>query len=370
MDSAAAVPTPAPKPPAAGLRIGGVALDGNLLLCPIAGYCDLSYRLIVRSIGGLALAYTDLVNPRGLMRQTSRSMQIVQTTPEDDPLSIQLYGSDAGELADAAVWAAERGSKVVDLNMGCPVPKVAGNGGGSGLLRNCPNAVALAAAVAKACPVPVTVKTRLGWEMGNLVAPDLVRRLEDVGVAAVTIHGRYGEQRFSGSVDLAGIRAVVAAARTIPVIGNGDVRSPRDVKHMFEETGCAGVMIGRRALADPWIFQAARAYLTDGVTPPGPDRLERTRKMIDHFENLLKFVGERTAVVQFRKRMTWYSKTIGPCPKLRRGVPLMQSSQEFYDLVGEFLDEILQGGPGLGLNAPSEAENESEEPATEEAYSG
>ncbi|MFO0947902.1 MAG: tRNA-dihydrouridine synthase [Planctomycetota bacterium] len=233
---------------------------------------------------------------------------------------------------------------VVDINMGCPVPKVAGKGGGSGLLRTCPKAVELAATVVRACPVPVTVKTRLGWEMGNLVAPTVARQFEEVGVAALTIHGRYGEQKFAGSVDHSGIAAVVDAVRKIPVIGNGDVRSPEDVRQMMERTGCAGVMIGRRALSDPWIFRDAHALLTTGRLPVPVSRLERTEWMVRHFRAMIDQLGERMAVIQFRKRMTWYSKTIGPCPNLRRKIPYIQSVQEFDDLVGAFIDELRECG--------------------------
>lgn len=325
------------------MRVGKVELATNLLLSPIAGYCDLAFRVTVRPLGGLGMAYTELVNPRGLQKQTPRSLQIVQTCAEDQPLAIQLYGTEAEELADASQWAAENGATLVDINMGCPVPKVAGKGGGSGLLRSCPNAVALAATVARAAPVPVTVKTRLGWEMGNLVAPELAQRLEDVGIAAITIHGRYGEQKFAGKVDRAGIRAVVQAVRHIPVFGNGDIRSAQDARQMIADTGCAGVMIGRWAMADPWIFRDTHSLLQTGVMPPPPARLERLDRMIQHFRAMIHYLGERWAVIQFRRRMTWYSKTIGPCPKLRRQIPLIQSVQEFDDLVGEFRDDLIHG---------------------------
>lgn len=325
------------------MRIGSVKLASNLFLCPIAGYCDLAFRKIVRPLGGLAMAYTDLVSPKGLKRQTPRSLQIVKTDADDQPLGIQLYGSEAAELAEAAAWAAENGATIVDINMGCPVPKVAGKGGGSGLLRNCPNAVAIAAAVVKACPKPVTVKTRLGWFLGDLVAPELAKQFRDVGVAALTIHGRYGEQKFSGSVDLAGISAVVEAVPDMAVIGNGDVRSPTNAARMFE-TGCAGVMIGRRALADQWIFRDTAAYLATGAIPAPPTRKERTLKMIEHFRGMIAELGERRAVIEFRKRISWHVKTIGPCPKLRRAVPYIQEASEFDDLVGEFLNELDQSG--------------------------
>lgn len=322
------------------VRIGSVELISNLLLSPLAGYTDLPYRRIVRPLGGLGLAFTELVNPRGIKEETRRSMQIVETSADDRPLCVQLYGTNAEELAEASVWAAERGSVTVDINFGCPVPKIAGKGGGSGILRNCADAVPIVQAVVRACPVPVTIKTRLGWEMGRLVAPDLAKRLEDVGVAGLTIHGRYGEQRFSGSVDLAGIRAVVQAVPNLPVFGNGDVDSPLTAKRMFDETGCAGIMIGRAALGDLWIFRDIHAFLTTGVVPEPPSRLERTHKMIEHFHAMVERDGPRRAVIQFRKRMAPYAKMIGPCPKLRRGIPLVNSVEEWEDLVFEYVDEL------------------------------
>lgn len=321
------------------MKIGNVELASNLLLCPIAGYCDLAYRLVVRPLGGLGLAFTDLVNPRGLKNQTARSMQIVRTCADDQPLGIQLYGTDPNELAEASVWCAENGATTVDINMGCPVPKVAGKGGGSGLLRCEQNAVAIARAVVRACPLPVTVKTRLGWERGNLVAPALAKQFQDVGVAAVTIHGRYGEQQFSGVVDREGIARVVEAV-DIPVIGNGDIRSPEDARSMIAFTGCAGVMIGRWALADPWIFRDTLAHLLGEPAPSPVSRPDRLRLMVKHFENMIEYLGERRAVTQFRKRMSWYAKTLTPCPKLRRGIPTMNSTPEFYELVGEFAREL------------------------------
>lgn len=191
--------------------------------------------------------------------------------------------------------------------------------------------------------------------MGNLVAPALARRFEDIGVAALTIHGRYGEQRFTGKVDLAGIRAVVEAVKTIPVIGNGDIRSPQDAKYMLEQTGCAGVMIGRRALADQWIFRDTQAYLQTGKVPAPPTRLQRTELMIEHFRRMVDFFGERMAVVLFRKRMTWYSKTIGPCPKLRRTIPYIDTVAQFDELVGEFVEELVNSGESSRTEMVEEA---------------
>ena len=325
------------------VRIGSVEIETNLLLSPLAGYTDLTLRRIIRPLGGLGLAYTEFINPRALSNGSQRTLTMAETAPDDQPLSIQLYGTNADELAEAAVWAAEHGSVIVDINFGCPVAKVAGKGGGSGVLRNCPDAVRIAEAVIKRCPVPVTVKTRLGWEIGNLVAPDLAQRLEDVGVAALTIHGRFGEQKFAGSVDRAGIRAVVEAVRNIPVFGNGDIRTPQDAKQMIDETGCAGIMVGRQALTDPWIFRDTRAYLTTGVLLAPPTRLERTMKMIEHFKLMIERDGPERAVIGFRKRIGFYVKAIGPCPRLRREIPIAKTVAEWEDLVYQFVDDLKAG---------------------------
>jgi len=336
------------------MRIGGFTPQSPFFLCPLAGYTDLPFRRIVRRIGGLGLAYTELVNPKGLKAGSPRSLEIVETDDDDRPLVVQLYGTSVPDLCEAAVWAAERGSPIVDINMGCPVPKVAGKGGGSGILRCCPDAVALAGAVVKACPTPVTVKTRLGWEMGNLVAPDLVRRFEDVGVAAVTIHGRYGEQKFSGKSDWDAITRVVEAAKNIPVIGNGDVRTADDAIRMMKHTGCAGVMIGRRALADPWIFRDAFAQWTTGEAPPKPMRHERAMMMAEHLQMLIDRHGERRGCVEFRTRISWWAKGLAPCPDLRRNGPRISSKAEFDALLNDLLrnlDEEITEEESLEIEA-------------------
>lgn len=335
-------------------QIGAVQLDSNLLLAPIAGYCDLAFRLTVRPLGGLGLACTDLVNPRGLLRQTHKSMQLVETDPADRPLCIQLYGRETDELAAAAQWGESAGAATIDLNMGCPVDKVCKRDAGSALLREPADAAALAAKVVAAVRIPVTVKMRLGWDESTIVAPALARMLEEVGVAAVTVHGRTAAQKFSGKADLVGIARVVAAVRRIPVIGNGDVCGPEDAKRMLAATGCRGVMIGRAALSDPWIFRDTHAYLTTGVIPPPPMRGERIAAMLTHFEHLLRLRGERVACMMFRQRASWYTRHFGRCQEFKDRVRTITTADEFRDLVGalaENQDEAEDSGVGPGTRA-------------------
>src|SRR3954468_6759694 len=233
------------------MKFGTLDLRSNLFLSPLAGYTNLPFRLTVRELGGLDLATTDLVNARSLIERNPKAFKLIETCPADRPLAVQLFGSVPEEMRDAAAYLESVGIASVDINMGCPVKKVCRVGGGSAMMTELDKTARLVKGMVDAVKIPVTAKMRLGWDDENLTAPDLVRALEDVGVAAVFVHGRTREQGFGGIVNLNGIRAVVQAARAIPVIGNGDVTTPQAAKMMFEETGCAGVSIGRGAFYNP-----------------------------------------------------------------------------------------------------------------------
>lgn len=321
------------------LTIGPFTPATNLFLAPIAGYCDLAFRLTVRELGGLGLACTDLVNPRGLLRQTFKSMQLVETDPADRPLCLQLYGRETDEMAAAAQWGEQTGASVIDLNMGCPVDKICKRDAGSALLRDLDTAVGIAASLVKSVRIPVTVKMRLGWDDDTIVAPELARRLEDVGVAAITVHGRTALQKFSGKARLDGIARVVAAVTRIPVIGNGDVCQPQDAARMIRHTGCHGVMIGRAALSDPWIFRDTHALLTTGHVPPPPTAAERIDHMLVHFEHCLRLRGERVACTNFRQRTSWYTRHFGRCEEFKQAVRQLTSAGQFRDLCGELREQ-------------------------------
>lgn len=325
------------------LRVGNLQLATNLLLAPIAGHCDLAFRLAARSFGGIGLACTDLLSPEGVLRENYRSMILAMTCPEDSPLCMQLYGSDADRLCEAARWAEDRGAHVLDINMGCPVDKVTKRDGGSKLLCNPDNTLRMVEKIIRAIRnVPLTAKLRLGWDDSSIVAPALAARLEEAGVAMVTIHGRTTEMRFSGRARLDGIAEVVAAVKRIPVIGNGDVRSPQDAERMIGTTRCAGVMIGRGALSMPWIFRDTEAYLKTGIVPPPPTIQEKCQLMRTHFANVMRFRGERIAALDFRKRVSWYAKTMHPCRMLREGLRLLETAAEFDRVLTAFLDWRLR----------------------------
>ena len=252
------------------MRIGNIEIDSNLFLSPLAGYTNLPMRLTLRELGGLGWATTDLVNARSLIVRNPTALKLVESGPGERPLSIQLFGSVAGEMLDAAVICEDMGAQSVDINMGCPVKQVTKIGGGSAMMTELGRTADLVRGMIDAVRIPITAKMRLGWDAENITAPDLARALEEAGVSAVFIHGRTRAQGFSGTVNLAGIRAVVAAVRSIPVIGNGDITTPQAARLMIAETGCAGVSIGRGAFYDPWIFRRTLHFLRTGELAPSP----------------------------------------------------------------------------------------------------
>src|SRR5882724_2091969 len=313
--------------------LGQLTLDSNLFLSPLAGYTNLPFRLIIREIGGAGLCTTDLVNSRSLLEKNRKALQLIATRPADRPLSVQLYGSLPEEMRDAAVLLESLGASSVDINMGCPVRKICHTGGGSKLMSDHAKAARLVSLMVGAVKIPITCKMRLGWDDENLTAPDLARALEDVGVAAIAVHGRTREQGFSGSVNLAGIRAVVEAVQRVPVIGNGDITTPQTAKLMFDETGCAAISIGRGAFYNPWIFRHIAHYLTTGELPPNPDFEEHVSVMKRHLDLMVEVFGERQGCLMFRKVAIQYSRSLGPTKEFHKLVVGLNTRAEFDDVL-------------------------------------
>ncbi|HVS53026.1 MAG TPA: tRNA dihydrouridine synthase DusB [Opitutaceae bacterium] len=318
------------------MRLGPHELSSNLFLSPLAGYTNLPMRLTVRELGGLGWATTDLVNARSLLERNPTALKLVATSPEDRPLAIQLFGSVPEEMRDAAALCEQLGAQAVDINMGCPVKKVVKIGGGSAMMTELDKTAALVRGMIAAVKIPVTAKMRLGWDDDNLTAPDLARVLEDAGIAAIFVHGRTRAQGFSGGVNLAGIRAVVAAVKKIPVIGNGDVTTPRAARHMLETTGCAGVSIGRGAFYDPWIFRRTDHFLRTGELRPEPDFAERVRVLRRHFERYCEFYGEERGAKFFRKVAPWYAKRFGPAKPFKQRIITIASRADFEAALADY----------------------------------
>jgi len=287
-------------------------------------------RLALRELGGLAWATTDLVNARSLIERNPRALQLIRSTPADRPLAIQLFGANPSEMRDAAIICEQHGAASVDINMGCPVPKVVKIGGGSAMMTELDKTARLARGMVAAVKIPVTAKMRLGWDSENITAPDLARVLEHAGIAAVFVHGRTRAQGFSGTVNLDGIRAVVQAVKKIPVIGNGDITTPAAAKHMLAETGCAGVSIGRGAFYDPWIFRRTAHLLRTGELPPEPTFAERIRVMSRHLDLMTEIFGEEHGCRMFRKIAPWYARRFGPSKEFKQRVTTITTRAQFH----------------------------------------
>lgn len=331
------------------MHYGRLALQSRYLLSPLAGYTTLPFRRIVRRIGGVGLATTDLVNSRALLTRNERTMQMVETHPEDRPFAVQIFGSEPEVMADAARLLVELGVDTIDINMGCPVNRIAGAGAGAGMMCNTTGTLRLAQTVVEAVAVPVTIKMRLGWDAENLTAPFFAREFEKIGVAAVAIHGRTREQGFSGSVSLPGIRAVVEAVQQIPVVGNGDIRSVSDAARMIRETGCHAVSIGRAALANPWIFRQLVEWETTGKYEPAGSFDERLSLMLFQYAFLEERFGPERGLVLFRKMAHWYLKGMRVRKKLRGEFQSVCTLQDLSDIMGRIRTEGPVDGNRTGV---------------------
>ena len=332
------------------LQIGDITLASNMMLAPMAGYCDLAWRITCRRYGGVGLACTDLLSPHGLLRGTQQSLDLARTDDEDQPVGMQLYGSDPAIMAEGAIWAADHGATIVDINMGCPVDKVVKKDGGSKLMCDLPRAVEIAKAVRKALPdsIPLTAKMRLGWDdraAADGCAARLAVELVDAGCAAITVHGRTTEMRFKGECRLDAIAEVVEAVRThtgnrIPVIGNGDVTSAENAVEMIRRTGCAGVMIGRGSLGRPWIFRDCWALQTTGQIPPQPEPNEIAERIRSFFEMMIRYRNERYAMHKLRTRISWLIKPMNTravsCRPLRDAIIHAKNAGQVLDALNEF----------------------------------
>ena len=282
-----------------------------IILAPMAGYTDLSFRLQARALGGLGLAHTEMLSPRSfLVGKAKKVAQLLATTPDDKPLSYQIYGHEPAIMADGAKWLQDRGAELIDINMGCPQRKIAKRGAGAGLLNTPGDAITLAGKVVSAVSIPVTAKIRLVPDGTETSTPELVRELELAGVAAVTVHARTCAQMFTGHSNWDAIREAVEAVKSIPVIGNGDIHSPADAVAMMKETGCSAVMLGRTALKDPWLLRNCAAALGNTEELPPPSRDERLAFMLNHLDRMTLQYGEVAAPLLFRKWIPLYAKPL------------------------------------------------------------
>ncbi|MDB5341742.1 MAG: dus [Schlesneria sp.] len=326
------------------LHFGNLPLPSRYLLSPLAGYTNLPFRRIVRGLGGVGLGTTDLVNARGLLDGGPRTLQLVETCPEDRPFAVQIFGHDPIVMRDAAQLLQARGVDSIDINMGCPVNRITKVGAGASLMCQVDSTIELVRTVVESVTLPVTVKMRLGWDSQQLTAPKFAREFEQVGVAAIAIHGRTREQGFSGTVDRTGIRRVVEAVERIPVVGNGDIRTIADGERMFAETGCHAISIGRGALANPWLFRQFVEWEATGEPESSgsfDDRLELLRRQ---FGYVIEQRGIERGISSFRKMAHWYLKAMLVPAALRNQLQTAKTCAEFETT----LVDITANGPARG----------------------
>ncbi|QDT65922.1 tRNA dihydrouridine synthase [Calycomorphotria hydatis] len=318
------------------ITIGGRQLNSRYFLAPLAGYTHLAFRTVIREVGGVGLCTTDLVHAGHLLARSRKSRELLATSPADNPLTVQIFGRDHAQICDAARWLEDNGYAAVDLNMGCPMRRVNGSGGGAKMMCDVGGATALVRKVIAAVSIPVSVKMRLGWDTDNQTAPELARAFEQEGVCAVTVHGRTREQGFNGSVNLDGIAATVDAVNGMPIVGNGDVRTPQDAIKMRKLTGCDAVAVGRGALMDPWIFRKLE-QINNGQSPIEPTPEEIIHFLDRHFTLMTDQHGE-LACLQFRKFAAWYGAKLGIPEDLEQRLRQIESIESF----GEILAEIKE----------------------------
>lgn len=313
------------------LQIGNVTLDNNVILAPMAGVSDLPFRLLCRELGA-GLVCMEMVSAKAIYYNNKNTDTLMEIHPEEMPVSLQLFGSDPKIISEMAKRIEERSFAILDINMGCPVPKVVNNGEGSALLKNPKLVEEILTALVKAINKPVTVKIRKGFNDTCVNAVEIAKIAESCGVAAVAVHGRTREQYYSGKADW-DIIAQVKNAVKIPVIGNGDVDSPQAARELLEQTGCDGVMIGRAAQGNPWIFRDVVSFLEKGTIPAAPTNAEKKEMILRHAALQLEYKGEYTGVREMRKHLSWYTIGMPHSAKFRQTINTMESMDELVQSV-------------------------------------
>ena len=313
------------------LRIGNTVLENNVILAPMAGVTDLPFRVLCREQGA-GCVVTEMVSAKAVLYNNKNTRELLQIDPAERPAAVQLFGSEPDIMAEIAARLEEGPYDYIDVNMGCPVPKIVNNGEGSALMKNPERAKEVMTAMVKAVKKPVTVKFRKGFNDLSVNAVEFAKMAESCGVAAVAVHGRTREQYYSGKADWDIIRQVKEAVR-IPVIGNGDIFTPEDAGRMLKETGCDGIMVARGAKGNPWLFGRINHYLDTGEVLPGPSMAEIKAMILRHGRMLVQFKGEGVAMREMRGHMAWYTKGMPHSATLRNEINQVETLEWFVELL-------------------------------------
>lgn len=313
------------------LKIGNVELDNNLILAPMAGVTDLPFRLLCKE-QGCGLLYTEMVSAKAILYNNRNTRELLEVREEERPIAVQLFGSDPDIVSDMAARIEDGPYDLIDINMGCPVPKVVNNGEGSALMKNPKLVEAILSAMVKKLKKPVTVKFRKGFDDEHVNAVEIAKIAESCGVSAVAVHGRTREQYYSGKADWEIIRQVKEAVK-IPVIGNGDIWKPEDAKRMMEETGCDGLMIARGARGNPWLFSRINHYLDTGELLPEPDREEICQMILRHAQLQVAQKGEAIGMKEMRKHIAWYTAGLPHSAGIRRECNLVETVSDLAHIL-------------------------------------